>query len=161
MKNEILVIFFFVNQLVWPKKPLSQNFGHIGHRELPPPYVNRLFWGWSGFRGQKFQSLKSVWNFFYKKYMTWVICRYFYFLIWAIFGRATGSQSWDANKEYTTARGDPDTNMLRKTPLATPLSTVLKVFNQSQQHTEHPQKNSRLDFNGLRRYLKNKLLFRR
>ena len=151
--------FFFCQSTSLAQKTSQPKFWPYRTSGTTPPYVNRLFWGWSGFRGQKFQSLKSVWNFFYKKYMTWVICRYFYFLIWAIFGRATGSQSWDANKEYTTARGDPDTNMLRKTPLATPLPPVLKVFNQSQQHTKHPQKISGLCFTVFRRYSNNKLLF--
>ena len=106
-------------------------------------------------------SISLIWNFFCRNYVTWVICRYFYFLVWAIFGQVIGSQSWDANKEYTTARGDPETKMLQKNPQATPLPPVLKVFNQSQQHTEHPQKISGLSFTVFRRYSKIKLLFRK
>ena len=119
--------FFFVSQLVWSKKPLNQNFGHLGRREVPPPYVNRPFWGWSGVRGQNFYCLQIVWNFFCRNYMTWGICRYFYFCFWEIFARVMMSQSWHANKECTTARGDPESKILKKTPQATTLPPVFKV----------------------------------
>ena len=36
---------FYISQLIWSKKPVNQNFSHLGHREVHPPLQIAYFGG--------------------------------------------------------------------------------------------------------------------
>ena len=59
--------FFFISKLVWSKKPLSQNFSHLGRREVPPPLCKSAILGVVRCQGSKI-SMSWIWlKFFLQK----------------------------------------------------------------------------------------------